>query len=155
MVASGELSGQLLVFSLADPAHPRLLTSVNVGSQAFDPMFAPDGRTVWVPVKGANQVAVVDAGEWRVMSRISTSDLLQPHALTFSPDGKRVFVTNNNSAAHMLPHEPGTVAPPAPGGLTETDAMASVVVIDAATGLVEAVLPLGANLTGMGSRPSG
>ncbi len=142
MVGSGEVSGELVVFSLEDPVHPRVLVSVAVGTQPFDPLFAPDGETVWVPVKGSNEVVVVSARSWSVTDRITGEGIVQPHALTFSPDGTRVFVTNNNAIAQAM-DDPGVVA----------RAAASLVVIDADTHQVETTLVLGTNLTGLGRRP--
>ena len=40
--ASTEISGQLLVFDLAQPAQPQLVKSIDVGKMAFDPVFTPD-----------------------------------------------------------------------------------------------------------------
>jgi DNA-binding beta-propeller fold protein YncE len=143
LVASGELSGQLLVFTLEDRTRPSLVMSVPVGLQPFDPLFAPDGRTVWVPIKGSNEIAVVETEGWRVVDRLSGDAILQPHALAFSPDGRRVFVTNNNKSAHAM--DMGV------GGADE-GVEASLVVIDAETRTIEGAIPLGRNLTGLGSR---
>lgn len=143
LVASGELSGQLVVFDLDDPARPKSLTSVEVGPQPFDPTFHPDGETVWVPMKGANEIVVVETAGWTVVDRVRGEGLLQPHALRFSPDGGRAFVTNNAADPHAA-HRP----PEAEGGEP-----ASLVVVDVGTREVEAVLELGRNLTGIGARP--
>ena len=47
LVGSTDVSGQLLVFSLAQPAKPALVKSIDVGKMAFDPVYTPDGRFVW------------------------------------------------------------------------------------------------------------
>ncbi len=144
LVASGELSGQLNVFSLDDPARPRFVTSVPLGPMPFDPVFSPDGRRVWVPLKGANEVAVVGTSDWTVSSRITGAGIRQPHAIEFSPDGSRAFVTNNAVGAV-------TGAPDLDQVSTEP---AQLVVIDAETLQVEVSLALGRNLTGLGRRPA-
>ncbi len=145
MVATTELSGRLMAWDLADPANPALLADVDVGPKAFDPIYAPDGRSVWVPVKGANQLAIVDVETWSVVERLEAPSLLQPHAILFSPDGRHAFVSNNNTADHMAGHaDAGTDAathPPAPGNVT---------VIEVETRKVVKVLELGPNVTGMG-----
>lgn len=143
LVASGELTGFLLVFDLADPANPRHRASVEVGPMAFDPIFAPDGETVWVPVKGSNEVAIIDASTWTVSRRIRHDALLQPHAIVFSADGSRAFVSNNNKADHMAGHEMHGAA---------TDGNGNVVIIDTATSEVIKVVELGRNVTGIGTR---
>jgi DNA-binding beta-propeller fold protein YncE len=151
LVAATELTGRLLVFDLADPANPALVASVEVGAMAFDPVFAPDGRSVWVPVKGENQVAIVDAGSWEITGRVEGDGIRQPHAIVFSSDGRRAFVTNNSKADHM--------ADPAHAGHAGGEAgdakpmKGNVTVLDTRTMEVEKVIELGANVTGMGHSP--
>ncbi|MDH3222191.1 MAG: hypothetical protein OEO23_00635 [Gemmatimonadota bacterium] len=145
LVAATELSGQLLVFDLATPERPELLTSVDIGPMAFDPAFTADGTAVWVPVKGANEVAIVETTGWTVVHRIRHDALRQPHAIAFSRDGSRAFVSNNNTPDHM-----------AGGGHAahgeEGAGIASLVVIDVTSHEVTNAIPLGRNLTGMGVR---
>lgn len=132
LVATAELSGELLVFGLEDPSAPTPVASVPLGARPFDPVFAPDEASVWIPLKGADEVAVVERETWSVSARIAGEGIHEPHAVEFSPDGRRAFVTNS--------------APPGanvPGRL---------VVIDTRTRELEAALPLGSNLTGMGRR---
>jgi DNA-binding beta-propeller fold protein YncE len=149
LVASTELTGRLLVFDLADPAKPRLVKSVPTGPMAFDPVFAPDGRTVWVPAKGANEVVVVETTNWTVTNRIKHDALRQPHQIVFSADGRTAFVSNNNKSDHMANpaaaagHEAHAPATPGAG---------SLVVIDATARTVTKAIPLGKNLTGIGTR---
>ena len=132
LVATAELSGELLVFGLEDPSAPTPVASVPLGPRPFDPVFSPDEASVWIPLKGADEVAVVERETWSVSARIAGEGIHEPHAVEFSPDGRRAFVTNS--------------APPGanvPGRL---------VVIDTRTRELEAALPLGSNLTGMGRR---
>jgi DNA-binding beta-propeller fold protein YncE len=145
LVASTELTGLLLVFDLADPANPALTASVEVGPMAFDPMFAPDGRTVWVPVKGADEVVVVNVDDWTITQRIAGRGLAQPHGLVFSADGSRAFVSNNNKADHMADPAHGDHA--GEGGAAGDG---NVTVIDAASYEIVKVIDLGENVTGMG-----
>lgn len=145
LVASTELTGLLLVFDLADPANPEATHSIEVGPMAFDPMFAPDGRSVWVPVKGADEVVVLDTDDWAITQRIGGQGLAQPHGLLFSADGRWAFVSNNNKADHM--------ADPAHGdhGAGEgPTGDGNVTVIDAASHEIVKVIDLGENVTGMG-----
>lgn len=153
LVAATELTGRLLVFDLGDPANPALVASVEVGPMAFDPVFAPDGRTVWVPVKGADEVAIVDGGTWEVTRRIQGEGLRQPHAILFSPDGRRAFVSNNSKADHMA--DPAHAAHGGAGADHGAEAEATplpgnVTVIDTSSLEIVKVIELGANVTGMG-----
>jgi DNA-binding beta-propeller fold protein YncE len=100
---------------------------------------------VWVPVKGANEIAIVDAATWQVKERIRHEGLKQPHAILFSADGTKAFVSNNNKADHM--------ADPAHAGHAGGDGASgngNVTVIDAASYEVVKVIELGENVTGMG-----
>jgi len=132
LVVTAELSGELLVFGLEDPSAPTAVASVPLGARPFDPVFSPDGASVWIPLKGADEVAVVERAAWSVSARITGEGIHEPHAVEFSPDGQRAFVTNS--------------APPG------ADARARLVIIDTRTREPEAALPLGSNLTGMGRR---
>jgi DNA-binding beta-propeller fold protein YncE len=144
LVAATELSGRLLVFDLADPAKPKLTRDIAIGPMAFDPSYSPDGRSVWVPVKGANEIAIVETSGWTVTRRIKDDGLRQPHAIAFSADGRTAFVSNNNKMDHMMdPAHAGHEMPAAKGAL---------VMIDVASGNVTGRIELGQNLTGMGTR---
>jgi DNA-binding beta-propeller fold protein YncE len=143
LVASTELTGLLLVFDLSTPDEPRQVNSVALGPMAFDPIFTPDGSTVWVPVKGTNEVVVLDVSTWSVVERIRHEGLKQPHAIAFSADGRTAFVSNNNTMDHMADHAAHAGMEGGAGAL---------VVIDVATRRVLDALEIGRNLTGMGVR---
>ena len=150
LVGSTEVSGQLLVFDLAQPAKPALVKSIPVGTMAFDPTYSADGAVVYVPVKSTNEVVVIDAATWTVKTRIKDAAFQQPHQVVLSRDGSTAFVTNNNKMDHMAdPAHAGHAMPAAGGGA------ASLVVVDTKTGRVVKAIELGRNLTGMGTRPRG
>jgi len=150
LVAGTEVSGRLLVFDRSNPERPRHVTTVETGSMTFDPVFAPDGTEVWVPVKGVNEIAVVGVGGWTVERRIRGESLLQPHQIAFSPDGTRAFVSNNNTADHMA-DMPGMAGHEMPGHEMEgREEVGNVTVIDVAAYEIVGVLELGRNVTGMG-----
>jgi YVTN family beta-propeller protein len=147
LVVSTEVSGALMVFDLSAPATPALKAEIPLGKMVFDPAFTPDGKYVWVPVKMNNEVAVIDASTWKVVTRIADPAFKQPHQIVFSADGRTAFVTNNNKADHMA--DPAHAGHQMPGA---GDGAAPLVVIDVATRKVTKSLPLGKNLTGMGTR---
>jgi DNA-binding beta-propeller fold protein YncE len=143
LVATAEISGQLLVFDLAKPAAPRLLKSVHAGKMAFDPVFTPDERFVWVPVKSTNEIVVFSTSGWTEAARVTHESFKQPHQIVFSADGATAFVTNNNKMDHM--------ADPAHAG-HEMAGVASLSIVNVAGQRVEKTIELGKNLTGMGTR---
>jgi DNA-binding beta-propeller fold protein YncE len=145
LVGSTEVSGRLLVFDLATPSKPRFVRSIDIGPIAFDPVFSPDGRTVWVPVKGANEIAIVDAQSWSVTHRISDDAFNHPHAIVFSSDGRSAFVSNNGQGMmHGADH--------AASNAGEHGGTGSVAIIDVGSRGVVASITLGANVTGLGVR---
>jgi len=149
LVGTAEVSGQLLVFDLADPAKPALKKSVELGRMAFDPVFTPDGRSLWVPVKSTNEIVILETATWTESARIRDESFKQPHQIVFSADGATAFVTNNNKMDHMAdPAHAGHAMPAAP----DAGGQASLSVIDVASRRVTKALQLGKNLTGMGTR---
>jgi YVTN family beta-propeller protein len=150
LVVSAEVSGQLLVFDLAAPAKPALTKSIPLGKMAFDPAFTPDGRHVWVPVKMSNEIAVLDTATWSVVARVSDPAFQQPHQVVFSADGRTAFITNNNKMDHMA--DPAHAGHAMPAGAAPGGGTASLVVVDVASRKVQKAMPLGRNLTGMGTR---
>jgi DNA-binding beta-propeller fold protein YncE len=149
LVASTDISGLLVVFDLATPDKPSPVASVAVGQMAFDPVFTPNGRQVWVPVKSTGEVVVVETVAWTVVERIRDPSFQQPHQIVFSADGATAFVTNNNKADHMAdPAHAGHAMPEA----SAADAGAALSVIDVRTRRVVKTIPLGKNLTGMATR---
>lgn len=136
MVASGQISGELVVFDLADPASPRVERRVHLGGGPFHPAFTPDGRWVYVPLNAADQVAVVDAGTWEVVDRIEGRGIAQPHAAVPSPDGRRMFVSNQNLEGGYVP----TGSDPKAG---------TVVAIDVESREIVAVIEVGPYATGL------
>jgi len=142
LIVTGEISGDLTVFSLDDPGHPRLVTSVALGLRPFDPVFAPDGRTVWIPIKGSDEIAVVETEGWAVVDRVRGTEINQPHSIEFSPNGLRAFVTNNRPGLGGL----STDSPETAGN------QAHLVVIDVTARAIESSLELGHNLAGLSHR---
>ena len=145
MLATGDVSGQLLMFDLSTPGAPKAIGMLQVGKMAFDPAFTPDEKFVWVPVKSSNEIVVVDAAAWKEVARIKDAKLEQPQQVAFSADGAWAFVTNNNKMDHMADPAMAGHAMPATAG------MASLVVINTKTLKVDQAIPLGKNLTGMGT----
>ena len=136
MVATGQISGELIVFDLADPAAPRVERRVHLGGGPFHPAYTPDGRWIYVPLNAADQVAVVDARTWEVVDRIEGRGIAQPHAAVPSPDGRRMFVSNQNLEGGYAATGPDPKA-------------GTVVAIDVETREIVAVIEVGPYATGL------
>ena len=145
LVGTGEVSGQVLIFDIATPASPRLIKTIDVGKMAFDPVFTPDEQFIWVPVKSSNELVIISTSSGTEVARIKDENLKQPQQIVFSADGAFAFVSNNNKMDHMA--DPAHAGHDMPGG----DGTASLVVVDVKSRKVVKAIPLGKNLTGMGT----
>lgn len=144
LAASGELSGQLLLFDVTDRMKPRFLRSWKVESQPFDPVFTRDGRYVVVPNKASNSIAIIDI-QTNDVKTLRGPGIVQPHGTAASADGRWVYVSNNNlnqpAGAHDM--HAGHTAPTAPAG------PGTIVVIDTRSMTVAKVIEVGHNATGI------
>jgi DNA-binding beta-propeller fold protein YncE len=142
MIATGQTSGELLDFDVTAPSSPELLRSLQLGGEPWHPSYGPEGRHVYVPRKTADAVDVVDVDTWEVAATIQHEAISQPHGSVLSPDGRFLFVSNNNLDGAWGPAESETADGDPPG---------AVVVIDTRTREVVDVLTVGHNSTGLGT----
>ncbi len=151
LVASGELSHEVLVFDVTERLQPKFVRSYSVAAQPFDPIFTPDGRYVVVGNKAANAISVIDLQQHDV-SVLRGNGIAQPHGTAVSPDGRWIYVSNNNlnvpagSGQHAGHGAPATGVQPAGPG--------TVVVIDAHTRRIAQVIEVGHNAAGIAVRTS-
>jgi YVTN family beta-propeller protein len=132
----------LMVFDLSQPAKPRMVASVDVGDMPWHPVYSRDGRTVYVPNQGSNNLSVVDMASRTVSKTIEHAAFAEPYGSALSRDGRYVFVSNSNTRGAWT----------APSGATER--AGNVVVIDTRTNEVTKVIPVGKGPTGMGLQRS-
>jgi len=106
--------GQLLVHGLGFSADHRTLVVISIGSNSVtfidtatnavkqvtyvgrsphEAFFTPDGKEVWVSVRGEDYVAVLDGKTFREKARIKLAD--GPGMTSFSPDGKYGYVCSS------------------------------------------------------------
>lgn len=136
-------TGELLLFSLADPMRPELTGSIRLGRMPWTPVYTPDGRYVFVGNKEDDTVSVVDMTIRQVVKTLRHPGIAQPHGAAVSRDGTRVFVSNNNTDGSYTARYPLEGSPPG-----------TVVVIDVTTLEVIKVLEVEQNPTGVGARRS-
>ncbi len=147
LVATAEMSHELLVFDLIDPMRPTLIKRLEVNEAPWHPAFTPDGSELWFGNRNANTVTVVETATWTVDAVIEGEGLAQPHGLVISPDGERVFVSNENLNNSYVP--PGAESP---AGDAEGVFPGTVVVIDASEREILKVLEVGHYASGMSTR---
>jgi DNA-binding beta-propeller fold protein YncE len=139
LVATAELSNQLLVFDLTDPDRPIFSRSIAMEDGPFEPGFALDGKTVFVTNLRANAVTVVGTDDWTVRRVIRDERFAQPHGVGFGPDGRYVYISNRSQSGGAHDHE---------GGKPVTHGYVAAICIPTLT--VEAMIPVGNYAAGIG-----
>lgn len=150
LVATAEMTGKLLVFDLGEDGVPVLSGEVEVGPRPWHPVFSPDGARLYVPIKGADRVAVVDARGWTVTGTIEGRGLAEPHGSALSPDGSVLYVSNNNLNGGYRPEGTSDAARAGRAGEGPGELPGTVVAIDVESGRVLEVIEVGLNPTGVG-----
>ena len=64
-----------------------------VGRSPHEAFFTPDGKEVWITVRGENYISVLDAGTYEEKTRITVPN--GPGMQIFSPDGKYGYVCSS------------------------------------------------------------
>lgn len=87
---------------LIDTATNQVRSTTYVGRAPHEAFVSPDGRELWVAVRGERQVAVIDPGRasrgavGRIAAHIETAD--GPSKVVFSPDGRLAYVNHLRAA---------------------------------------------------------
>ena len=141
LVATGQLTGDLLIFDVTDSPDIRHVGNVKVGRQPWHPVITPDGRYVYLGNKDDNSVSVVDLESREVVATITGNGLSQPHGSAISADGKYVYISNRNLNGAFTPQ----------GYDGEGETVGTVVVIDTDTNTITAVIEVDRYPAGIGT----
>ena len=95
-------SGEVRVVDLAQD---RVIDSITVGTKPLILALSPDGKELWIPNQGSNNVSIIDVTTRQVVRTIGGL-LSQPHAVVFTGDGSRAFVSCENQAGGANLHHP-------------------------------------------------
>ena len=76
-----------------DAATNTVKGTVYVGRSPHEAFFTPDGREVWVTVRGENYVSVIDPAQMQETRRIAMAN--GPGMTMFRPDGRYAFVCSS------------------------------------------------------------
>jgi DNA-binding beta-propeller fold protein YncE len=150
LVATGQLTGRLLVFDLADPDRPVLRSQVEVGGQPWHPVFDDAGQVVYFGIKVSDTVVAVDVASGAVRWRTRHESIQGPHGSALSPDGRYLFVSSNGPGGMDMgagASASGTMAGHERHGAPGTG---TLTVLDTRDGSVVKVLEMGENTTGVG-----
>ena len=116
-IFSALYKGQALVHGLGYSAKRKLLAVVSIGSNAVtfistqndsiiktlyigrsphEATFTPDGKQVWVTVRGEAYISVIDAEKMVEIKRVAVAD--GPGMVAFTPDGKNAYICSSFTA---------------------------------------------------------
>jgi YVTN family beta-propeller protein len=70
----------------------KVLHTTYLGRSPHEGFVSPDGRTLWVAVRGQNYVSVISTATGRELQRIYTAN--GPSKVVFSPNGKLAYVNH-------------------------------------------------------------
>lgn len=138
LIAGGQRTGQLLFFDTAEAPSLSVTDTLEVGREPWHPVIAGDGTTAYVPNKKSHSISVVDLENPSVTSTIEGEGLAEPHGTALSPDGRHLFVSNNNRQ--------GTYTPTG-----DKADVGTVTVIDTESNEIEKVIEVGTYPTGVGT----
>lgn len=82
--------------TLIETATNAIKGTVYLGRAPHEAFFTPDGKELWVAVRGQDYIAVIDPNSLREIDRIQALDGVA--MLAFHPDGKVAFVDSSRAA---------------------------------------------------------
>ncbi|HKL89369.1 MAG TPA: hypothetical protein VJ884_10230, partial [Salinibacter sp.] len=129
---------QLLILDASQAPTLTVEDTVQVGKQPWHPVISGDGTTAYVPNKASNTVTVVDLERRTVTATIEGEGLAQPHGTALSPDGRYLFVSNNNRNGTYTPTDDNPDA-------------GTITVVDTKTNEITKVIEVGTYPTGIGT----
>lgn len=138
LLAGGQRTGQLLLFDASESPTLSVTDTLQVGKQPWHPVISSDGETAYVPNKMSHSISVVDLSSAAVTATIEGNGLAQPHGAALSPDGRYLFVSNNNRDGTYTPEGDNPEA-------------GTVTVIDTKTNEITKVIEVGTYPTGVGT----
>lgn len=139
MYATGDVSSQLSIIDVSDPTDMTLVRTLDVNPRPWHPVLTPDGRMLYFGNKGANTVTAFNTQTQTVAAVVSGNGLAQPHGAATSPDGRFVYISNNNIRGDYTPRY----------DFGDNARIGTVVVIDTATNTIVKVLEVEENPAGM------
>ena len=147
------MTSQLLVFDLTGDI-PEWIVSIRTESEPWHPVFSPDGRYVYFGNKAANRISFVDMEAMEVTRVISGYGIADPHGISISADGSRIYVSNMNMRGDYEPgmnHEGMDHEGMDHAGMDH--GIGNLMVIDTASGEIVKIIDIGAGPSGVGIIP--
>nr|HQU73619.1 YncE family protein [Calditrichia bacterium] len=137
LVASSQLTEQLLVLDVSDPANIALVDSAAIGNRPWHPKYTPNGNFVYCGNDMQNTISVVNTATWQEVAVIGngtgSDGLANPHGLVIDHAGAKAYVTTRNVNMGYVPAF----------DLGDNVDYGCLVIIDIATNTIEKIVELG------------
>ncbi|MGL4942452.1 MAG: YncE family protein [Thermoguttaceae bacterium] len=135
-----------------------VVKTVYVGRAPHEPTYTPDGREVWVTVRGESHLSVIDAETMEETRKIAVAD--GPGMIAFTPDSKFAYVCSSftpqvdvvDATSYRVVRTIPVISPFSPNIFTSPDGtlvalshkdIGKISVIDTATNTVVKILETG------------
>jgi YVTN family beta-propeller protein len=145
--------------TLISTENNKVLKTIYVGRSPHEPTFTPDGKQIWISVRGEAYISVIDVVKMAEIKQVPVAD--GPGMVAFTPDGKLAYVCSSftaeveivNTATYAIIKRVPVVSPFSPNIFTSADGqwiamthkdVGKVTVIDTKTQAVVKVLTTGA-----------
>jgi serine/threonine-protein kinase len=147
--------------TVVDLSTGEVTATIDVGGPQWDAKVSPDGRRLYVTLRGTGTLSVIDTATNTVTAtvRVADSTTDSPVEVSLTPDGRRAYLTNRGSSSVtvldtatnsvlatigvQLGPNGVTVSPDGRRAYVTNEGSRSVSVIDVATDTVTATLPVG------------
>jgi YVTN family beta-propeller protein len=73
-----------------------VIKTIYVGRSPHEPTFTPDGKQIWISVRGEAYVSVIDVAKLAEVKQVPVAD--GPGMISFTPDGKLAYVCSSFTA---------------------------------------------------------
>jgi YVTN family beta-propeller protein len=70
-----------------------VIKTIYVGRSPHEPTFTPDGKQIWISVRGEAYVSVIDVNKMAEVKRVPVAD--GPGMISFSPDGQLAYICSS------------------------------------------------------------
>lgn len=134
---TGQVAGEVQVLNLENPTAPVRVHRVDVGAEPWHPQLSDDGPTLYFGSKATNMVYLLNT-ETLSFTTVEGEGLAQPHGSALSPNGRFLYLSNNN--------QNGTYTP------SSGEGVGTIVVIDTVTRQIRTVIEVGEKPAGINTR---
>lgn len=79
--------------TLISTENNKVLKTIYVGRAPHEPTFTPDGKQLWISVRGEAYISVIDVSKMQEVKRVPVAD--GPGMVSFTQDGKLAYVCSS------------------------------------------------------------